>query len=278
MPPRIGAHLPVGKGLIKAAAQAKELELETLQIFLRNPRGSAARKLGEEEVQIFKSELNNANIHPIVVHIPYISNPASVKPDLYALAGRIISEDLSRCDLIGARYLVLHPGSSTGSNPRDSLLRLAHLLEVVLDGYEGEAQLLLETMSGQGSEIGRTFEELKIVFDNCRRADKLGICFDTCHTLAAGYNLKTADGIQSVIGEVTNLFNKDIIKVVHVNDSQGALGSHRDRHAPIGQGQLGQEALQLILKQPIFDNVPFILETPLESMPADVEIIKMLRD
>jgi len=277
LPPRIGAHLPVGKGLLKTAAQAKELGLEALQIFLRNPRGTAARKLGEEEVLGFKRELLAANIDPVVVHIPYISNPASVKPDLYALAARIISEDLSRCDLIGARYLVLHPGSSTGSNVQDSLLRLAHLLEEVLDSYQGEAQLLLETMAGQGSEIGRSFEEFKIVFDNCRRAEKLGICFDTCHTLAAGYNLKTAEGIEAVTSEVANLFGKEVIKVVHVNDSQGALGSHRDRHAPIGQGELGKEALRLIMHQPIFNNIPFILETPIETIAADVEIIKKLR-
>jgi len=130
--PRIGAHLPVGKGLVKTAAQAQELELECLQIFVRNPRGAAARQLGAEEVRAFTDAVRAQGIFPVVVHIPYISNPASVKPDLYELAERIIREDLERCDLIGAQYLVLHPGSSNGSTLEDSLTRLAKLLERVL--------------------------------------------------------------------------------------------------------------------------------------------------
>lgn len=277
VPPRIGAHLSVGKGLIKTAAQAEELGIEALQIFVRNPRGAAARQLGDHEVMMFKKEMVKLNIDPVVVHIPYISNPASIKPDLYALAGRIISEDLQRCDLIGAKYLVLHPGSSTGSNPEDSLLRLAKLLEQVLGDYQGSAQVLLETMAGQGSEIGKSFEELKVVFDHCPQADKLGICFDTCHTFAAGYELKSLDGIDNMASDLTKLLGNDIIKVVHVNDSQGQLGSHRDRHAPIGQGELGEEALQRLLHHPIFNKLPFILETPTETLNNDVEILKRLR-
>jgi deoxyribonuclease-4 len=264
--------------LVKTAAEAQKLGLEALQIFVRNPRGAAARELGAEEVNLFRSEITAANIDPVVVHIPYISNPASVKSDLYALAGRIISEDLVRCDLIGARFLVLHPGSSTGSTSQESLIRLAKLLEKVLNDYQGEAQILLETMSGQGSEIGRSFDELKMVFDNCSQAHRLGICFDTCHTFAAGYELKTVSGLDMTAEEITRLLGKEAIKVVHVNDSLSSLGSHRDRHAPIGKGELGVETIRQILRHPLFNNTPFILETPFETMAEDVEIVKSLRN
>lgn len=277
MPPRIGAHLSVGKGLVKTAAQAKELGVEALQIFVRNPRGAAARQLGDDEIQKFKQAMLDLNIDPVVVHIPYISNPASVKPDLYALAGRIISEDLQRCDLIGARYLVLHPGSSNGSTLEASLLRLAKLLEQVLDDYQGPAQILLETMAGQGSEIGKSFEELKVVFDHCSRADQLGICFDTCHTFAAGYELKTLEGIDNMASGLTGLLGKDIIKVVHINDSQGQRGSHRDRHAPVGHGELGEDTLKQLLHHPLFNKLPFVLETPVETIANDIEILKKMR-
>lgn len=277
MPPRIGAHLPVGKGLVKTAAEARKLGLEALQIFVRNPRGAAARELGAEEIDLFRKEIAAADIDPVVVHIPYISNPASVKPDLYALAGRIISEDLTRCDLIGARILVLHPGSSTGSTSQESLARLAKLLEKVLDDYQGGAQILLETMSGQGSELGRNFDELKMIFDNCSQANRLGICFDTCHTYAAGYDLKTVTGIDQTAEEITRLLGQEVIKVVHINDSLGSLGSHRDRHAPIGRGELGEESLQLIMRHPLFNKTPFVLETPFETLTEDVEILKRLR-
>lgn len=277
MLPKIGAHLSVGKGLVKTAVQAREMELDAIQIFLRNPRGAAARALGEEEIQAFRKEVELSAIDPIVVHIPYISNPASIKSDLYELAARIIREDLQRCDLIGARYLVLHPGSSTGSTREESILRLARLLNGVLADYNGAAQLLLETMAGQGSEIGKSFDELKIIFDNCQYASRLGVCFDTCHTYAAGYNIKTAEGLDATARQLVEVLGPDKLKVVHVNDSQTIHGSNRDRHAPIGKGELGEEAIKRIMHHPLFNKIPFILETPSETLAEDVEILKKLR-
>ncbi len=275
--PRIGAHLPIGQGLKHTADLAVELELECLQIFLRNPRGRGAKKLSPEEIDYFRQVTSEHNINPITVHIPYIANPASHKEDLYSFALETIEHDLKRCELIGADFLVLHPGSYTTSTPEEGIVRIADLLNRLLDTYTGETIILLETMAGQGTEIGSTFDELNRILQSVENKDKIGICYDTCHTYAAGYDCTSQLGIDNIMKELAHTIGQDKIRVVHANDSSKELGAKRDRHAHIGEGFIGESGFKNLLTHDFWRNLPFILETPVEEVAKDVSTLKRLR-
>ncbi|NLB53562.1 MAG: deoxyribonuclease IV [Syntrophomonadaceae bacterium] len=273
----IGAHLSIGKGLKSTADAAVEKGLEALQIFLRNPRGRGARKLSADETDYFIRVIEENKIGPVVVHIPYICNPAAAKPDVYEFAQQVITEDLERCSLINADYLVLHPGSYTTSSPEEGIDKLGGLINQVLENYEGRTKVLLETMAGQGTEIGRNFEELKLIMDRIEQKDKVGICYDTCHTYAAGYDCSNETGIKDILHKMKTSFGLDKIYLVHANDSMKELGGARDRHAHIGHGFIGIEGFRALLTDSFFSQFAFILETPSEGVDADVTVLKELR-
>lgn len=276
--PRIGAHLPVGKGLQFTAREAVSMGLEAVQMFIRNPRGRGARQYSEQELSEFKQILQENDIGPVVVHIPYICNPAAAKDDLYEYAYEVVAEDLKRCSMVNAGFLVLHPGSYTTSSLEQGIERIAALLNRVLNRHDGETCLLLETMAGQGTEIGKTFEELNLILQQVNNKDKIGICFDTCHTYAAGYNCTTDEGLNEVLTKMDKTFGRDLVKIVHANDSSKELGSHRDRHAHIGQGFINLSGFEILMHNKFFRNLPFILETPLEAMAEDIEALKNIRE
>ncbi|MDD3894764.1 MAG: deoxyribonuclease IV [Syntrophomonadaceae bacterium] len=273
----MGAHLSIGKGLKATADEAVAKGLESIQIFLRNPRGRGARNLAAEEIDYFISTLKANQIGPVAVHIPYICNPAAAKPDVYEFALQVVSEDLARCSLIDADFLVLHPGSYTTASTADGIDKVSQLLNQVLEKHDGRTQILLETMAGQGTEIGRSFEELKQVLNRVEHKDKMGICYDTCHTYAAGYDCTTAAGIEGIVKQMEDSFGKDKVYLVHANDSMKELGAARDRHSHIGKGFIGIEGFKAIMDSPFFSQFPFILETPLEGLDEDIEILKQLR-
>jgi len=276
--PRIGAHLPVGKGLKYTADEARRLGLEALQVFLRNPRGAKARELDEEEVAYFRETVRDLGLFPVVVHIPYISNPAASKENLYQLAYQVIAEDLARCDVIGADYLVLHPGAYTTSSREAGMARLVDLLNRILDGYVGSTKVLVETMSGQGSELGGSLEEMSFILGGVTQASRIGVCLDTCHLYAAGYDLATPEGIEVTREKLEKTIGLERVRLVHANDSTRELGSRRDRHAHVGEGFIGEEGFRLLCHHPFFSKLPFILETPYAGVARDVETLKRLRD
>lgn len=251
------------------------MEVETFQVFLRNPRGSGFRVWKSREVQQFKETLGKHSIAPVVAHIPYIVNPASNRDDLYELAQRVITEDLERCDIIDVAYLVLHPGSRGDSTTEEAIERLINLLNHTLEGYDGKAMMLIETMSGMGKEICSNFDEMRMLWQGVKNKDRLGICFDTCHLLAAGYDMVTSDGISRVLEELDHKVGVRHIKVVHANDSQREIGSHIDRHASIGTGHIGIEGFTNLMKNPILRELPFIIETP--TVKEDVQILRNIR-
>jgi len=276
--PRIGAHLPVGKGLKSTADEAVKKGIEVLQIFLRNPRGRKARKLTDDELECFNNKIRDNDINPVVVHIPYICNPASIKKDLYQVAYDIIREELERCELVKAEYLVLHPGAYTTSSLEEGIKKVSTLLNRVLDDYSGRTIILLETMAGQGTEIGKKFGELNQILQNMKEKDKIGICFDTCHIYAAGYDCSSLEGINSIIQEMDKTFGKERVKLVHVNDSSYELGSRHDRHAHIGQGFIGKSGFKHLVKNDFFKKLPFILETDPDGQEKDIELLKNMRE
>ncbi|MGE5415949.1 MAG: deoxyribonuclease IV [Acidobacteriota bacterium] len=277
MQPRIGAHLSIGKGLPATAESAVKLGVEAFQVFSRNPRGASARTWSEEEVRAFRTIISENHIDPVVVHIPYIVNPCSGRDDLYELAHRIISEDLVRCDIIGARYLVLHPGSRGEQAVEQALERLVNLLKKVLDDYDGNTMLLIETMAGMGKEIGTDFSDFKVILDGVNRPDRLGVCIDTCHLTAAGHDMKTAQGIKATVEDMGRCIDIGAIKVVHANDSAKDIGSKVDRHAPIGAGFIGIEGFNALLAEPFMRSLPFILETPPDTIEQDLAILREIR-
>lgn len=274
--PRIGVHISIGKGLPKAAENAIAWGAEACQIFARNPRGAAARQWPQEEIDAFRA-LSQGRLDPVVVHIPYIVNPASEKADLYELAERIITEDLQRCDLIGARCLVLHPGSHGASSPEQAIERLTALINRVTGSYTGETMILIETMSGMGKEIGASIPEISAIMSGFRDSDRTGICLDTCHMLGAGFDMVTAEGINATAKMLDGAVGIDRIKLIHINDSKREMGSRVDRHAPIGTGFIGLEGMKNVMSHPVFGRIPSILETPEETIQEDIKALKTIR-
>lgn len=274
---RIGAHLSISKGLRKTADEAVERGLETLQVFLRNPRGRGAREFSPDETAYFTSVIRHNDINPVVVHIPYICNPAAHDSALYEAAADIIAGDLQRCHLVGADYLVLHPGAYTRSTPEEAMQRVSQLLNRVLADYRGHTMILLETMAGQGTELGSSFEQLHGILDAVERQEKLGICLDTCHLFAAGYDCASREGIEELMKAIDATMGRHRIKVLHANDSSKPLGSRRDRHAHIGQGFIGLEGFANLLHHDCLGQLPFIVETPPEGLTRDIEILHSLQ-
>lgn len=273
----IGAHLGIGRGLKHTADQAIAMQLECLQIFLRNPRGSKARHLGDNELSYFKSTLAAHHISPLAVHVSYVCNPAAADPGLYQLARSIVAEDLARCQQVGADYLILHPGSYTSSSAPEGLVRVADLLNHVLEDAPDTAQVLLETMSGQGTELGRDFNELHEILKMIECSQRVGICYDTCHTYAAGYDCSSKNGLEIILQQIDRSFGRERIKMVHANDCLSALGSRRDRHAHIGLGSIGRAGFAEFMSHPFWGRLPMIVETPPEGLQQDIESLKQLR-
>ncbi len=273
---RIGAHLSISKGLPAAAKMAADIKANTFQFFTRNPRGGKAREIGGEEVAAWEKERADGDIYPIVGHLPYTVNMASPKDEVYDFARLVLKDDLVRCDAFGGEYLVVHPGSHLGEGAQQGLDRIASLLEEILGPWEGKAQLLLETMAGQGTEVG-SIQDLAWLGEALGWPAKLGVCLDSCHLFAAGYDLRTQAGLDHLLGELDREVGLDRVRAVHINDSKFPLGSKKDRHAPLGKGHIGEEGLSLLINSPHLRHLPFLLETPTKDYREYADEILFLR-
>lgn len=261
---RIGIHTSISGGFDKAVKRLTNLGCNACQIFSRSPRGGKARALDEAEVKLFKDLCHKYDIYPVVVHIPYLVNPATPDQDMHNYAVSQIREDIERADLLGAAYLVLHMGSHKGAGTEKGLSQVIKTFNSALADYHGDTILLLENTSGAGKEVGSTFEQLKIILDGLENQEA-GICFDTCHGFAAGYDLSDGAKVRATIEEMDSVIGLSNLKLIHANDSMFALGSTRDRHADIGQGYIGEDGFRALLHHPRLQDIPFILETPADS-------------
>lgn len=273
---RLGIHTSIGGGFEKAVKHLVELECNACQMFSRSPRGGKARVLGEKEVEIFRTLCKKHDIDPVVVHIPYVLNLATSDPAMHDYAVSMVKEDLERANLLGASFLVLHMGSHRGEGIETGLSQVAKALESALQDYEGETTLLLENTSGAGKEVGYTFEHLKWVLDELNTT-KTGICFDTCHGFAAGYDLTNKEKVKETFEKLDSLIGISNLKLIHANDSMFPIGSTRDRHAHIGQGYIGEEGFKGILTHPDLRNMTFILETPIDEKGGWKENLAAMR-
>mgnify|MGYP002559939177 CR=1 FL=1 len=249
----IGTHMSIAKGIVKTAENVVKMNADTMQIFSRNPRGSNYKDPTVKEAEEFQRIRREAGFGAILAHAPYTMNCAGAKENLRDFARETMADDLKRLELTPGNYYNFHPGNHVGQGAETGIARIAEILNEVLT-EEQSTTVLLETMSGKGSEIGRNFDELRQIIDRVERKDKMGVCLDTCHVWDGGYDI-----VNNLDGVFTEF---DRLKAIHLNDSMNGLGSHKDRHAKIGEGEIGLGALVRVIRHPATKGIPFILETP----------------
>ena len=255
----IGNHTSSSKGYLAMGKQTLANGGNTFAFFTRNPRGGRAKDINLQDVQEFLQLAQENHFGKIVAHAPYTMNCAGAKENLRDFARETMADDLKRLELTPGNYYNFHPGNHVGQGAETGIARIAEILNEVLT-EEQSTTVLLETMSGKGSEIGRNFDELRQIIDRVERKDKMGVCLDTCHVWDGGYDI--VNNLDGVFTEFDSVIGLDRLKAIHLNDSMNGLGSHKDRHAKIGEGEIGLEALVRVIRHPATKGIPFILETP----------------
>ncbi len=271
----IGCHLSIAKGYKQMAKDALSIGANTMAFFTRNPRGGKAKEIDPADVLEFLDIAKDKGFAKLVAHAPYTLNPASKDEKTRNFAFLAMKEDLQRMEYTPGNYYNFHPGSHVGQGTEKGILLIADLLNQVLT-EEQTTTVLLETMAGKGTEIGSTFEELKAIIDKVNLKDKIGVCLDTCHVSDGGYDIiGDLDGVLNHFDQVIGL---EYLKALHINDSKNPPGSHKDRHACIGEGYLGLETILKVVKDPRLSGLPCILETPQESLDGYRREIQTIRE
>ena len=255
----IGNHTSSSKGYLAMGKQMLANGGNTFAFFTRNPRGGKAKEINPQDVQAFLQLEQENHFGKLVAHAPYIMNCCAAKENLREFAREVMADDLKRLELTPGNYYNFHPGSHVGQGAETGIAKIAEILNEVLT-KEQSTTVLLETMSGKGSEVGRNFQELRQIIDQVELKEKLGVCLDTCHVWDGGYDI--VSDLDGVFTEFDQIIGLDRLKAIHLNDSMNGLGSHKDRHARIGEGEIGLEALVRVINHPATKGIPFILETP----------------
>lgn len=258
----IGAHVSIAKGFKKAAQISVDIGANTFQFFSRNPRGGNAKEFNEKDMAAFQDIREKNNFGKLLAHAPYTMNLAAANEDTYEFAKMVIKEDVKRMDSIGVEYICFHPGSHVGSGVEEGTRKIIEGLNQAITGDEN-ITVLLETMSGKGTEIGRSFEELKAIIDGVEHNERIGVCMDTCHIFSAGYDI--VNDLDGVLDELDRIIGLDRLKTIHLNDSMMPFGKNKDRHAGIGEGEIGMKALLEVVNHPKLREIPFFLETPYDD-------------
>ena len=275
--PRIGLHAPIAGGLQNALLKAQQLGCDTVQIFSRNPRGWQARPLGTEEVERFRALRDETGITPVVIHANYLVNLATADVGIRAKSIRAFREEIERGILLGADFLVVHPGSARGACEADAIRTCAESLMEASDGLDlGDFRVLLENTAGQGECIGHRFEHLREIIERCPTL-RLGVCFDTAHAFTAGYDFRDEDGLAATLDALEHNVGLANVRAIHFNDSRAAYNSRVDRHWHIGLGHIGAEPLRRIARHPRLAHAAFLLETPQDEERDDAGNLKVLR-
>lgn len=270
----IGCHLSSSKGFESMGKVALSIGANTFQFFTRNPRGGEAKEINENDVHAFLELAKESNFTKLVAHAPYTVNPCSKDEKTRDFARFIIEDDLKRMEYIPGNYYNFHPGNHVGQGIDMGTVIISDLLNDLMSPNQSTI-VLMETMSGKGSEVGSSFEELKAIIDRIELKDKIGICLDTCHVHDAGYDL--VNNLDGVLTEFDKIIGLNKLYAIHINDSLNPLASHKDRHAKIGEGQIGLEGICNIINHPKLRHLPFILETPTDVNGHKKEIT-LLKD
>lgn len=270
----IGSHLSSSKGFLHMGKEAVSIGANTFQFFTRNPRGSKAKEIDEKDVAEFRRFAEENGIRVILAHAPYTLNACSRDAHTREFALQTMEDDLRRMEYVPGNYYNFHPGSHTGQGAEEGIRQIAELLNAILKP-EQTTTVLLETMAGKGTEVGRSFEELRGILDRVELSDHMGVCLDTCHVYDAGYDI--VGNLEGVLEEFDRVIGLDRLKAVHINDSKNPFASHKDRHEKIGEGSLGLEAFAKIVNHPALRELPFYLETP-NDLEGYAKEIRMLRN
>lgn len=269
----IGCHLSVSQGFLHMGDEALSIGADTFQFFSRNPRGSGVRKLDVDDIQALNQLMAAHHFAPILAHVPYTLNGCSKTAKTRDFARQAMADDLRRLEYVDNCRYNFHPGSHVGQGAETGIALIADMLNTCM--FPGQkTTVLLETMAGKGTEVGRTFEELAAIIDKAAMNDKIGVCLDTCHVFDGGYDI--VHHLDDVLTTFDKVIGLDRLKAVHVNDSKNELASHKDRHEKIGQGHIGLEAFRAIVNHPALRDLPFYLETP-NDMAGYAREIALLR-
>ena len=255
----IGNHLASSKGYTAMGKMALELDADTFAFFTRNPRGGSAKEIKPQDAQKLRDLMQEHQFGTLVAHAPYTMNVCSAKEDVRQFAKDMLKDDMKRMEFTPNNYYNFHPGSHVGQGTEVAIPMIAEALNEALTP-EMNTTVLLETMAGKGSEVGRSFEELRAIIDLVELKEKIGVCLDTCHVWDAGYDI--VNNLDGVLEEFDRVIGIDRLKAIHFNDSLNDCGAHKDRHAKIGEGKIGAEAMKRIVQHPLLQGKPFILETP----------------
>ena len=270
----LGAHLSSSRGFYKMGLGALAMDANTFQCFVRNPRGARAKAADPADLAKLRELMAGHGFGPIVAHAPYIMNPCSKDEGIRALAAEMMAGDLALMEHLPGNYYNFHPGSHVGQGVETGCRQIADMLDRVVQP-ELQTTVLLETMAGKGSEIGGKFEELRTILDMAQCGDRLGVCLDPCHVSDGGYDV--TNHLDQVLEAFDRIIGLDRLKAVHVNDSMNPLGARKDRHALIGQGTIGTEAIVRIIAHPSLRHLPFLLETPTDDKGHGEEIAMLRR-
>ena len=266
---KLGNHLSSSKGYKAMGEAAVKLGANTFAFFTRNPRGGKAKEINPSDVEAFLQLAQEQGLQRLVAHAPYTLNPCSADPDLREFARNTFADDLKRIEYTPGNYYNFHPGSHVKQGTEMGITFIAEMLNGVLT-EEQTTTVLLETMSGKGTEVGRSFEELRAILDRVECQEKMGVCLDTCHVWDGGYDI--VNDLDGVLAEFDRIIGLERLKEIHLNDSLNDLDSHKDRHARIGEGKIGLEALVRVINHPELRELPFILETPNDDAGYAAEI------
>ena len=274
---RLGVQVSIAGRIYKAVERAAELGCNTMQIFSRNPRSFKRRLYLPEEIKEFRERRKKTKIYPLFIHTVYTLNLASSDSRFYRLSIRDFIRDLGEAQNLGAEFVVTHIGSFKRSSRQEGLSRVIRALEKILKKIPFSLKLLLENTSGSGHWLGADFKEIAYIIEELGRPENLGICLDTCHAFSAGYNLREERGLSQLISEIDYFIGLERLRLIHLNDSKDKLGSRRDRHFHIGEGQIGEEGFRRIINHPKLKNLPFILETPKNKEEDDFKNLEKVR-
>jgi len=273
----LGAHMSIAGGLEKAVLAGASIGCSTIQIFTKSNRQWSAKKLSDSEIDIYKETLTRISINPIIAHTAYLINIGSPNKDIEKKSIASLAEEIERCDQLSIPYLVLHPGSYVDGNRHDCLERIIENLNTVIQKKD-TTMVLLELMAGQGSTVCSTFEELEYIYKRIDNKKNVGICFDTCHAWAAGYDFNTTQTYENMWRHFDATLGLKNLKVIHINDSKSIRGSHLDRHETIGKGTIGLEAFEMMMNDTDLFDIPKILETPKNSLEDDIYNMNILKE
>jgi deoxyribonuclease-4 len=282
---KIGCHVSIAGGVEKSVHRAKKLGINTMQIFSKNSRTWQEKRYSKSEISNFQKALRKTDIHPVFIHASYLINLASPEEKIYSRSITAFLGEMKRADHLlvntGTPFLIVHPGAHRGAGEAYGLERIIKAFQTILkesSALKLSAMVLLENTSGMGSSLGYNFSQLSYIMERVGYKDKIGVCFDTFHAFAAGYNLAEERGIEDTLTEMDRIIGLDRLKVIHLNDSKYYLNSRKDRHTHIGEGFIGLEGFRILINHRLVKDLPFILETPKKSDEDDRRNISIVRE